>query len=91
MEDDIHPYEDVGSREEIQKLYESNEMEGITSFNDRQEYMPLCGPRQEESSEYQQPQQCGRNTKTAKNKEGASEYHVLKHKLKYASMRCVCS
>ena len=44
--------------------------------------MSLHGPQQEESSEYQQPQQCGRNTKTAENKEGASEYHMLKDELK---------
>ena len=67
-------------------------MERITSFNDRQEYMSLCGPRQEESSEYQQPLQCGRNTKTAENKEGASEYHMLKDELKQTKicLRAMC-
>ena len=80
----MHLYEVVGSREERQKLHASNETERITSFNNRQEYMSLHGPRQEESSEYQQPQQCGKNTKKAENKKGASdsEYHELKHELK---------
>ena len=87
-------YEVVGSREEKQKLHASNETERITNFNDRQEYMSLCGPRQEESSEYQQPQQCGRNNmKSAENKEGVSEYHcnhVLKNELKQTKV-CLCA
>ena len=90
MEDDIYPYEVVGSTEERQLLHASNEMERITSFNDSQEYMSLCGPQQEESSEYQQPLQCGRNTKTAENNEGVSEYHVLKHELKQTKV-CLCA
>ena len=81
----MHLYEVAGSRQKRQKLHANNETERITSFNDRQEeYTSLRGPQQEESSEYQQPQQCGRNTKTAENKilKGASEYHVLKDELK---------
>ena len=84
MEGDMHLYE-VGSRQKRQKLHANNETERITSFNDRQEeYMSLRGPRQEDSNEYQQPQQCGSNIKTAENKilKGASEYHVLKDELK---------
>ena len=92
MEGDMHLYEAVGSRQKRQKLHANNEMERITSFNDRQEsYMSLHGPQQEESSEYQQPLQCGRNIKTTENTEGASEYHVLKDEQKYASVSSVCS
>jgi hypothetical protein len=79
----MHLYEVVGSQGE--QKYASNEMERITSFNDGQEYMSLCGPRQEETSEYQQPQRCGRNTKTAANNDevkGTSDCHVLKDELK---------
>ena len=79
----MHLYEVVGSQGgQKLKCCARNETERITNFNDSQEYMSLCGPRQEESSEYQQPQQCGSNIKTAENTEGAPEYHVLIDKLK---------
>ena len=79
----MHLYEIIGSQGgQKLKLHASNETERIRSFNNKQEYMSLRGPRQEESSEYQQPQHCGRNTKTTENKEGASEYHMLKDELK---------
>ena len=82
MEGDLHLYEVAGYRQKRQKLHANNETEKITSFNDRQEYTSLRGPQQEDSSEYQQPQQCGSNIKTAENKEGVSEYHMLKDELK---------
>ena len=65
----MHLYEVIGSQGgQKLKCHASNEMERVTSFNDRQEYMSLCGPRQEDSSEYQQPQllQCGSNIKQQK-------------------------
>ncbi len=86
MEVDMHLYEVVGSQGEQKHASYCNEMERITSFNNEQEYMSLCGPQQEESSDYQQPQRCGRtDTKTAANNDEvkeAADCHVLKDELK---------
>ena len=82
----MHLYEVVGSqRGQKLKCHASNKMETlrITSFNDRQEYMLLCDPQQEDSSEYQQPQQCGSNTKTAENKEGTPEFKGDVERVRY--------
>ena len=86
----MHMYEVVGSRGEGQKL--SNEMERITSFDDRQEYMSLHDPQQEGANEYQQPQWCVRNMKTTVNNDemkGSSDCHISEYEIKQTK-RCLC-
>ena len=84
----MHLYEVVGSQGgQKLKCHASNKTETlrITSFNDRQEYMSLRGPRQEDSSEYQQPQQCGIGTQ--KQQKTRKEHQSSREKLKESDMQ----
>ena len=86
----MHMYDVVGSHKERDEL--SYGAERITSFDDKQKYMTLCGTQQEGPSEYQEPQQCTRNTRATVNNDqvkGPSDCQALKDQLKQMK-RCLC-